>query len=42
LAGDDPQQRGFTRAIQPEHADLGAIKERKIDVLEDRFLIVKL
>ncbi|MCY1402426.1 hypothetical protein D9M71_175670 [compost metagenome] len=34
-AGHDAQQGGFTRAVQAEHADLGAGEERQGDVLED-------
>ena len=41
-AGNDPQQRRFTRTVQAEHADLCTIKEREINVLEDSFLVVKL
>lgn len=34
-AGHDPQQGGLARAVQAEHADLGAGEERQGDVLED-------
>ena len=34
-AGHDLQQRGLPRAVQAEHADLGAGKEVERDVLED-------
>ena len=34
-ARHDPQQRGLARAVQTEHADLGAGKERQADVAQD-------
>ena len=34
-AGHDFQQGGLTRAVEAEHADLGAGEERQRDVLED-------
>ena len=34
LAGHDPQQRRLARAVEAEHADLGAGQERQRDVLE--------
>ena len=34
-AGHDPQQGGFARAVETEHADLGARKERQTDVAQD-------
>jgi hypothetical protein len=37
-AGHDPQQRGLARAVQAEHADLGAGEEAERDVLEDETL----
>jgi hypothetical protein len=33
--GHDFQQRGLTRTVEAEHADLGARKEREGDILED-------
>jgi hypothetical protein len=36
-AGHDLQQRRLARAVQAEHADLGAGEERQGDVLEDGF-----
>jgi hypothetical protein len=35
LAGHDPEQRRLARAVQAEHADLGAGEEAERDVLED-------
>ena len=37
-AGDDAQQRGFARAVQAEHADLGAVIEAERDVAQDHFV----
>jgi hypothetical protein len=34
LAGHDLQQGGLARAVQPDHADLGAREERQRDILE--------
>ena len=34
-AGDDPEQGGFARAVQAEHADLGPVVEAERDVLQD-------
>ena len=35
LARHDPQQRALARAVQAEHADLGAGQKRQPDVLEN-------
>jgi hypothetical protein len=35
FAGHDPEQRALARAVQTEHADLGARKKREPDVLEN-------
>src|SRR5439155_10092405 len=35
LAGHDPQQRALARAVQSEHADLGAKIKRQPDILEN-------
>src|SRR5205823_1786649 len=35
LAGHDAQQRALARAVEPQHADLGAVEERQPDALED-------
>lgn len=37
-AGHDPQQGRLARAVETEHADLGAGEETQVDVLEDLFL----
>ena len=34
-AGDDLQQRGFSRAVETEHADFRPVEEGKVDVFED-------
>src|SRR4029450_5952748 len=34
LPGHDPQQRRLARAVEAEHADLGAWEKRERDVLE--------
>ena len=34
-AGHDLEQRGFARAVEAEHADLGAGEERQADVAQD-------
>ncbi len=34
-AGDDLQQRGFSRAIEAQDADFRPVEEGKVDVLED-------
>ena len=41
-ARDDPQQATIFPPVQTEHADLRPVKKRKVDVLEDRLLVVKL
>ena len=38
--GDDLHQGGFTGAVQADDADLGAIVEGEVDVLEDLFLVL--
>ena len=38
--GDDLHQRGFTRAVEADDADFGAIVEREVDVLEDLLLVL--
>ena len=40
--GHDAQQRGFTRPVETDDADLGAVKIRKIDIFEDGALVVVL
>ena len=37
-AGDNFQQRGFTRAVKTDNADFRAVEEREVDVLEHLFL----
>ena len=37
-AGHDAQQRGLARAVQAEHADLGAVVEAERDVAQDLFV----
>ncbi len=37
-AGHDPQQRGLARAVETEHADLGAGEEAERDVAQDHAL----
>ena len=39
--GDDFQERGFTRAVQTDDADLGPVEERQIDILEDNLVVVR-
>ena len=38
--GDNLHQRGFTRAVEADDADFGAIVEREVDVLEDLLLVL--
>ena len=41
-AGEDAQQRTLARAVQAEHADLGAVEVGQGDVFEDLLLVVLL
>ena len=41
-ARHDAQQRRFARAVEPDHADLGAIEIGEIDVFQDGALVVVL
>jgi hypothetical protein len=38
LPGYDAQQRGLARAVQSEHADLGAVIKAERDVAQDLFV----
>ncbi|OQA30403.1 MAG: hypothetical protein BWY57_02862 [Betaproteobacteria bacterium ADurb.Bin341] len=41
-ACQDFEQRGFTRAVGADHADVCAVEKREIDVLEDGLFLVLL
>ena len=40
-AGDDLHQRRLTRAVKTDDADLGAVEERQIDIVEYLFIVVE-
>ena len=40
-SGDDLQEGGFSRTVQTDDTDLGAIEERKVDVLQDHLVVVR-
>ena len=41
-ARQNTQQRTFPRSVKPQHANFGAIEIRKIDILQNRLLVVEL
>jgi hypothetical protein len=41
-AGQDPQERALSRAVQPQDADLRPVEIRKVNVLQNRFFLVDL